>query len=127
MANVLVVDDEPLVCEMLSVLLTRQGHTVHVADNGQAALRQIGEKAIDLVIIDIVMPQMDGLEAIKGMQERRPDLDIIAISGGARIGNYDILAMAEKYGARQVFNKPLDNDALLEAVARIVGKQRNRL
>lgn len=71
---------------------------------------------MELVIADIVMPEKDGLETIMELQKMRPDLKIIAISGGSRIGNFDFLAMAKKLGACKTFYKPLDNNELLVAV-----------
>ena len=119
MARIMVIDDEPLICEMLQVVLSRAGHDVLTANNGYEALHLIGEDdSIELVIADIVMPEMDGLETIMQLRKRHPSLKVIAISGGSRIGNADFLAMAERLGASETFYKPLDNDKLLVAIGR---------
>ena len=119
MARIMVIDDEPLICEMLQVVLSRAGHDVLTASNGIEALHLIGEDgAVELVIADIVMPEMDGLETIVQLRKRHPGLKVIAISGGSRIGNADFLAMAERLGASETFYKPLDNDELLVAIGR---------
>lgn len=118
MASILVVDDEPLICEMLKVVLGRAGHNVLTAPDGAKAIETIENSSVDLVIADIVMPEKDGLETIMQLRTNHPDLKVIAISGGSRIGNTDFLAMAEKLGASETFYKPLDNAILLEAIDR---------
>ncbi len=116
MAKILVVDDEPLICEMLEVFLSRAGHDVTAVTDGRQAIKAVKTVPVELVIADIVMPEKDGLETIMELQKMRPDLKIIAISGGSRIGNFDFLAMAKKLGACKTFYKPLDNSELLVAV-----------
>jgi len=118
MARILVVDDEPLVCEMLQVFLSRVGHHVVIAHDGKRAIHAIEDGPIDLVIADIVMPEKDGLEIITQLKTDRPGLKVIAISGGSRIGNFDFLSMAKALGACATFYKPLDNRELLGAVER---------
>ncbi|WP_282611148.1 response regulator [Pelagibius sp. Alg239-R121] len=123
MAKILIVDDEPLICEMLEVFLSRAGHDITTASNGVQAMEIASKLPIDLVIADIVMPEKDGLETITELRKQNPDVNVIAISGGSRIGNFDFLAMAEKFGANATFYKPLDNDALLQAVEKCLGKK----
>lgn len=116
MSNILVVDDEPLICEMLEVVLTRAGHNVTIASDGVQAVELAGKLPLDLVVADIVMPEKDGLETIGELRKMHPEIKIIAISGGSRIGNFDFLAMAEKLGANASFYKPLDNDELVQTI-----------
>lgn len=116
MSRILVVDDEPLICEMLEIFLSRAGHTVTVASDGAQAMERAKELPLDLVVADIVMPEKDGLETISELRKLHPEIKIIAISGGSRIGNFDFLAMAEKLGADATFYKPLDNDELLRTI-----------
>lgn len=116
MADILVVDDEKLICEMLDILLSRAGHRVTTAFDGIQALEAVKTTPVDLVIADIVMPEKDGLETIMQLRQEHPSIQIIAISGGSRIGNADFLAMAAEFGACETFYKPLDKDALLCAV-----------
>lgn len=116
MVKVLVVDDEPLICETLEDLLQRAGHQAHTAADGVQAIKCAKQVKFDLIIMDIVMPEKDGLETIQSIREEHPDLKIIAISGGSRIGNVDFLKFADEFGAWRTFRKPLDNVELLNAV-----------
>lgn len=121
MANILVVDDEALICSMLQIFLSRNGHDVITAEDGKQAVAAVHSNELDLMIVDIVMPEKDGLEAIIEIRSILPDLKIIAISGGSRIGNADFLSMARKFGAIETFYKPLNNDRLLSAINHHVG------
>jgi YesN/AraC family two-component response regulator len=107
MANILLVDDEPLVVDTLSSALTSKGHTVIAASNGVEGLRRFGEGGCNLVITDIVMPDMDGLAMIMEMRHNEPSAKIIAISGGGRSGNVEFLKTATKLGAMATLRKPV--------------------
>lgn len=120
MAKILIVDDEPLICDMLAQTLVEEKHEVFLAVDGVEALQRIGEVIPDLMIVDIVMPEMDGLEAISQAVKLAPKMKIIAMSGGPRIGDTDFLAVADKLGASATFQKPLDNDSLLEKISQIL-------
>ncbi|WP_282611095.1 response regulator [Pelagibius sp. Alg239-R121] len=122
MARILVVDDEILVREMLDFTLSGAGHEVTVAADGTEAIKAIKERPIDLVVADIVMPEKDGLELITELRKIAPELGIIAISGGSRIGNFDFLAIAKSLGARDALYKPIHNDELLESIERCLEK-----
>ena len=124
MANILVIDDEPLICEMLDVLLSGEGHRVATAADGRAGISQFEEDAVDVVITDIIMPEGDGLEVIQKIRDRNPQVKIIAISGGSRLGNVDLLEMARELGAVKVFSKPLDHAELVRAIKECVTKIR---
>lgn len=116
MARILVIDDEPLVREMLEVRLSRGGHEVVVAADGDKAMALHRKDPADLVITDIFMPEKDGIETIQEMLRDNPDLRIIAISGGSRVGNMDFLNVAAKLGASAVLKKPFDYDRLLKEI-----------
>jgi len=75
----------------------------------------------DLVITDIIMPEKEGLETIREIRGQRPDAKIIAISGGARIGNMDFLDIAGKLGASEIISKPFDPSDLIKLVSRCLG------
>jgi len=107
MARILVVEDEPAVRGVVEQTMIRCGHTVMTAADGFDALKRLSLGRIDLVITDIVMPEMDGVKLIGHIRERYPNIKIIAISGGGtREGPQDCLDRAVKAGAVKTLLKP---------------------
>jgi len=90
------------------MILTREGYSVEVASNGVEALSLARRKKFDVVITDIIMPFKDGIETIMELKGLYPDIKIIAISGGDRKGNKDLLRMAEMAGACRIVSKPFE-------------------
>ena len=121
MQRILVIDDEPAIRALLQTLLERGGYDVVTAPDGKKALRSFREAPADLIITDIFMPDMEGLETIRELRNDYPDLQIIAISGGGRTGPESYLKMAEIFGAVRSFTKPVNTDVLLDAVRELIG------
>jgi DNA-binding response OmpR family regulator len=125
MSRVLIVDDDPSVRRMLQLTFDEAGFETAVASNGNEALRLASESPFDLVILDIVMPEKEGIETLIELHKSRPDARVIAISGGARFGltgevkldARHALNLAARLGANRCFAKPLDNEELI-AVAK---------
>ena len=122
MAKILVIDDEALLAKSISLFLTRAGHEVVTAGDGRTGLAAFAHEKPDLVITDIVMPVMEGMESIQTLRLQAPDLPIIAMSGGGRTKNPDFLRIAEKLGATATLAKPFAKEALLTAVARSLAR-----
>lgn len=116
MARVLVVEDDHQVRMMLRMTLERAGYEIDEAEDGRAAVRKHREKPADLVITDIVMPEMEGIETIMEIRRSSPRLPIIAISGGGHETPENYLVLAERLGANRTFAKPVDREEMLEAV-----------
>ncbi len=116
MATILVIDDESAVRDTMRRLLERYGHEVREAANGREALKAAPD--YDLVITDINMPEMDGIEVIMALTDRRPGLPVIAISGGGRLPKDLLLSSADMLGAVTTLPKPFDLSELIEAVDR---------
>ena len=113
----LVIDDDRLMRTMLSTHLESSGFEVYLATNGREGSHQLKNITdIDLVITDMIMPEKEGLETISYLKKNRPDLKIIAISGGGLFKAGDLLGMAKKFGADAVFAKPIDFDELDNAI-----------
>ena len=122
MRKVLIIDDEPYILLMLKKMLEKAGYEVDLASNGKEGLDLFGKNAADLVITDIIMPDKEGLEIILEMKKQRPDLKIIAISGGGRISPESYLECAAHFGASRVFQKPFKQKELVSAVNELIEK-----
>jgi two-component system response regulator PilR (NtrC family) len=115
MANLLIVDDELGMRQFLTHLLQREGHVVRVAENGHDALAQLQQQAPDLIISDIRMPDMSGVDLLRAAKELLPDVEMIMMTAFA---NVDTAREAFLLGAYDFVQKPFDNDLLKEVVAR---------
>lgn len=116
--SILVVEDDPTVRSLIRRVLSMRGFVVHDVADGRAALDVARNTTFDLVITDLVMPEVEGLETIRLLKRDHPSLEILAVSG-AYGGAF--LHAAELLGARDTLAKPFDADTLLAAVERIVG------
>ena len=121
MALILVIDDEPAIRKMFRKLLEREGFRVLDAPDGDVGLKYAQEHRPDLVIIDLVMPEKEGIETIREMKKMLPDIKIIAMSGGGRSTPQEYLKMAQMLGAIHTFAKPIMTDELLDVVRKITG------
>jgi len=121
MNRILIVEDDELVSGMLRQMLAGEGYTVTCADNGRHAIRQIEVEAPGLIITDILMPEMDGVELISCLRRRWPDSKIIAISGGGSFVNADeCIEWAKNMGVDRAFTKPFQGDELLASVKNLL-------
>jgi DNA-binding NtrC family response regulator len=126
MARILVIDDEPAIRSVVTLLLQRGGHQIVAAEDGRRGLRILENDDFDLLIIDIFMPEMDGLEAIRLVRQIRPTMPILVMSGGYQIGAMpDYLSMATKLGAIESIRKPFKPDTLVAAVTACLGRDDN--
>ena len=115
MATILLVDDNDELRKMLERGLTRAGHTVVTAANGSHGLTALDGGTFDLVLTDIVMPDMEGLQFIRSMRKANPTIPVIAMSGGGRGTADDYLEMASRFGAAKTLEKPFTLAALAHA------------
>ena len=114
MATILVIDDQEPIRTLLRAALEGDGHEVLEASNGLLGLERSRERAADLIILDLLMPEMNGLELVAELNRSLPHVKVIAISGGLK-GEGGLLA-AKRLGAHQTFQKPFELSAVLEAV-----------
>jgi len=113
--KIIVVDDEAPIRKLFHKILEPQGHEVLDAENGKEAIEIINNSDVSLVITDIVMPIMHGVDLIMSLKKSFPDLPIIAMSGGGGIsGRFNYLEIAGMIGAENIFNKPCPKDKLLK-------------
>ena len=116
MARILLIDDDDFVRGTLSLALRHFGHTVTEAANGKEGLARLENDGFDLLITDIVMPEMEGLEVLRELRRRHPALKTIAISGGGLQPGADYLHVAKLMGATKVLAKPFTTEVLKAAV-----------
>ncbi len=125
MTCILVVDDDRSVACSIAGLLEFEGFDAVIAEDGRAGLAAVETQAFDLVIVDIFMPRMDGLETIAALRRHQPDLPIIAISGfvprHSALPAGDALASAVELGAWCALHKPFRRPDILAAVAACLG------
>lgn len=120
MAHILVLEDNDMVRKTLCNILTRAGHVVRDFETGLEGIRFLRKNEIDLLITDIFMPDKDGLEVLKELQEQRAHFKIIAITGGGRNGNMNFLPVAKRLGAHATLNKPFLRNELSNTVDRVL-------
>jgi two-component system nitrogen regulation response regulator NtrX len=111
--SILIVDDEPSILQSLSGLLTDEGFEIYTADNGYEALKIIDAEIPDMVLLDIWMPGIDGIETLKEIKKTNPALPVIIITGH---GNVETAVKATKLGAFDLIEKPLNIDKVIVAI-----------
>jgi CheY-like chemotaxis protein len=120
MSRILVVDDDAAVCAAIKLVLEQDGHEVILASNGRAGVGAATAEPFDIVICDIFMPGMDGIESIHAFHQIKPDLPVIAMSGFMfRDGQSpapDYLSLSTKLGAARSLRKPFRPQELIAAV-----------
>lgn len=122
--SVLVVDDEADALATVALCLRAAGYDVTTARDGREAARLIDGRTFDLVITDLLMPQVDGIELLTHVKATRPGLPVIAVSGGADyFGDSNLLEVAVKMGARFTLVKPFSPRQLLNAVTAVCPRQ----
>ena len=120
MAHILVIDDDPVLRRVITLALEAAGHTVLRCENGRKAVDFLAHDHTDLLITDIIMPEMDGVETVRAARRLAPSLPILAISGGGSFAPDDYLGMARAFGATDVLPKPFHPPDLVARVAQLL-------
>jgi CheY-like chemotaxis protein len=130
MPNILIIDDDKLVREATQILLRASGYDVAIAQSGQSGIEAIRAGAFDLAIVDLFMPDMDGLDVIKAIRESNRTLPMIAASGfmfgGACPQMPGFEPMAIEAGAVAALYKPFRPSEVLQTVEKALGEAANR-
>ena len=119
MTRILLVDDDDGLRRVLAQALTQQGFDVQEASNGNEALACYDRQGADIVILDVVMPEKEGLETIVELRRRPVIPGIIVMSGGGQISPKIYLKIAKAHRADRVLEKPFSCEDLLDAVAEV--------
>ena len=120
MPLILIVDDDPMIRNMLITAFSSEDYDVIDAANGKAAIRIFRSEDVDVVITDLIMPDMEGLETIRELRKIKPDAKIIAFSGGGSLSPDGYLKIASSMGAQYTFQKPISIKELKEAVKKLL-------
>jgi two-component system nitrogen regulation response regulator NtrX len=113
MSTILIIDDEPGIRTVLRDVLADEGYTVLLAEDGIQGLAELAATSVDLVFLDVWLPNMGGIDVLKRIRERHPDIEVIMISGHA---NISLAVQATKSGAFDFLEKPLSLDRTMTVV-----------
>jgi two-component system NtrC family response regulator len=111
--RILVIDDEQVICDACNLILSENGYTVDRCISGKAGLQAIERTVYNIVLLDLKLPDLDGMEILKHIQRETPDLCVIIMTG------YDTIPVAVeamKLGAADYLGKPFTDDELINAV-----------
>jgi two-component system, NtrC family, response regulator PilR len=120
MSNLLIVDDEQSYRQLLSLVFHGDGHEIRTATNGREALRMLEESPVDIIISDVKMPDMDGIEMLRSVRETQPDLGVVLMTAFASV---ETAREAFKLGADDFIQKPFDVEELKLIVKKTLEKQ----
>ncbi len=123
MAAILVVDDEANIRRMVARLLEAEGYRAREASDGRAAVGAVEAEEPDVVLLDLAMPELDGLAALRALRERHPELPVVMMSGRATLGD---AVQATKLGAFHFIEKPLNPEAVLLTIRSALELRRAR-
>jgi DNA-binding NtrC family response regulator len=121
--SILVIDDEAEIREGLELLLTSEGYSVASAETGEAGLARLEQEPYDLLLLDVSLPDRNGLDLLRDIRQRDPHLPVVLITA---YGSIDMARQAFKSGAQDYITKPWSNDELLAQVALAVEGRRLR-
>lgn len=119
--HILVIDDDEELCNTIRDFLDSIGYSTDCVTDGDTALKKMGEQKTDLAVVDILMPEKDGVDTIMDIDKNFPDVKIVAISGGGPFDRTELLSMAEVLGADAVMAKPFDFQDLQDTIESILG------
>jgi two-component system, chemotaxis family, chemotaxis protein CheY len=122
--RVLVVDDDADIRSLALELLDLNGFSAEGAADGKEALALLRRGTYDAVVLDVVMPEKDGIEILMDIKSRQPETFVVAISGGGRIDAHDYLDMATMCGADATLRKPFSFDAMAEMIVEATASRR---
>lgn len=120
MSRILIIDDDAAMRDVLRQTFERAGFVVDVAADGNEGIACYQRNRADVVITDVVMPDREGIETLIEIKGMDPDAKVIAMSGGGRAGATGFLTLAKKFGAEEVYAKPLDRRALVSNVRNLI-------
>ena len=125
--RIAVIDDDDEVRDFITLTLEADGHHVVAGSDGEHAIELLKEEAPDLLIVDILMPNKDGLETILSLRKSGAELPVLAISAGGVLDRGYLLSTAKSFGADEVLPKPFEADTLRQKVRTLLSGPSNAL
>lgn len=120
--KILIIDDEEMVRSAIALVLARAGYNTKTANGVKQGLELCTHNQFDLIFTDLVMPGMDGVDFIQELRKQENNTPVIALTGGLRIGQKNLSALALEAGAILSLRKPVDKKQLLHAIASVNGQ-----
>ena len=120
-ARILLIEDDQYLCTMFAEILVQAGYEVAEATNGRMSMQRMAEKPADLIITNMVLPEMDGVEIIMAIRRRFPGAKVIAMADTLLSPAEDLLKIARMLGAQRTLAKPLLPEELLRAAHELLG------
>ena len=114
--TVLVADDDKLILSTFRYALARQGYNVLLAENGAETIAHLERGSVDIVFLDIIMPEKEGLETLLEIKRRFPSVPVHVMSGGGTRSKQDFLTIAQQFGATSVIRKPVTPAELVKII-----------
>ena len=119
--TVMIIDDDPVLRLVAGEALRQGGYVVREAEDGAVALRDLRDHPVDLAIVDMLMPNKEGIETIRELKVMWPRTRVVAISGGGRGLNTEyLLSVARSFGADAVFQKPIRAGGFVDMVREVL-------
>ncbi|OQY48513.1 MAG: hypothetical protein B6240_04640 [Desulfobacteraceae bacterium 4572_87] len=112
-ARILVMEDDVAISAALDMILTEAGYNIDLAETGEAALELFEKKDFDLIIADLKLPGINGMEVIKQIKEKKPEMQVVVITG---VGTQPIASEALELGAHDFLPKPFTDDQIMTAI-----------
>ncbi len=119
--RILVIDDDALVRQSLTAILSTLGHEIFTADTAMSGIERAEDTRVDVALIDMKMPGLDGLEAVKAIVRMEPQIPVIGMSGGSLSADLDYAVLAVKLGAKAFLKKPFTRSELVGAIGSATG------
>ena len=123
MATILIIDDDPQVCDLLEQVLEKEGHIAHTALNGEEGISLYRQYLPDLILLDILMPEKEGLETILDLRREFPNVMVIAMSAASEGAKIDLLELAQRLGAQYRMTKPFQLKTVIDLVDTALSKK----
>jgi two-component system, chemotaxis family, chemotaxis protein CheY len=120
MATILIIDDDKQVRDLLRQVLEEEGYTVITSHNGEDGIARYRSQPADLIVLDILMPDKEGLETILDLRREFPQVKIIAMSGGSERAKLNLLDLAQRLGAQCTLHKPFQINTFTEMVRTVL-------